>query len=128
MRGSLLLLCTDQTLLVTHPMREMMPEIPAADLADWAGEIANQVVGNLKRIMATRAKVDFLLGTPTVVKGVDVHQTRGKSGSTEVFTLGWSFGAPGNMAFTFAVEVAPSVTFDGEPESSQAQGGDAMLF
>ncbi len=128
MRGSLLLLCTDATLLATHPMREMMPEIPASDLADWAGEIANQVVGNLKRVMASSAKVDFLLGTPTVVKGVDVHQARGSAATTEVFAIGWNIGAPGAMSFAFAVELDSSVSFSGASESSQAQGGDAMLF
>ena len=39
------------------------------DLADWAGEVANQMVGRLKNRFCERG-LDFCISTPTVIRGV----------------------------------------------------------
>jgi CheY-specific phosphatase CheX len=123
MKGALVVTCSGQVLTRTNPQREFKPKLDDADLSDWAGEIANQIVGNLKRLVSGYGVV-FQLSTPTVVRGqaLDVRARDGHS--TLAFTLG-----DDRIVVGLTVNVDPAVTFEGEPtQSAQAAGGDTLLF
>ena len=55
---------------------ELSPSAVEDDLADWAGEVANQMVGRLKNRFCQRG-LDFSISTPTVNRGVRLHVCRG---------------------------------------------------
>lgn len=125
MKGAIVIFCGGGLLSATNPQREFVPALSEADNGDWIGEIANQVIGNLKRLVAGY-RVDFLLSTPTVLFGRQLTNTKGAKDS--VHTLWFTVkGFPVQVDFT--AELAPTVSFEGEPEVvEQAAGGDAMLF
>lgn len=108
----------------THPQRDYGRPLTDDDLGDWIGEIANQVVGALKR-STTGYKVDFLLGTPTVMRGVELRVAASKDQKTEILTFD---AEPHVVTMHFSATLAPDVSFEGEPSGEQAASGDTMLF
>lgn len=125
MRGAMVIFCGTPVLSATNPQRAFNPNLSDADLADWVGEMANQIVGNLKRLVAGYY-VEFQLSTPTVVRGSEL-EIAGKKG--EDLAIFW-FEVDGHpMKLHFSAVLAEGVSFEGEPAAvDQAAGGDAMLF
>jgi chemotaxis protein CheX len=126
MQGALIVCARANALSATNPQRTMAPSISVADNADWVGEIANQIVGGLKREVS-RYGGSFNLATPTVVHGKDLSvgsQSKGK-----VFAL--LFEAKGlQWKVYFSCEIAEGLSFD-KPRadaSVDSQGGDSFLF
>jgi chemotaxis protein CheX len=65
MRGSVVLASTSQALRLTHPLGK---EADDEGLRDWAGELANQLIGRIKiRLLAHQMVIQ--LGTPTTISG-----------------------------------------------------------
>jgi CheY-specific phosphatase CheX len=125
MRGAMVIMCGSSVLSQTNPQREFNPNLSDRDLADWVGEMANQIVGNLKRLVAGYS-VEFQLSTPTVVRGSEL-QIAGKK-SEDLAVLWFEVGGH-SFRVHFAAELAAGVSFEGEPVVvAQAAGGDAMLF
>ncbi len=125
MRGAMLLFCGTPVLSATSPQRAFSPTLSDADHADWVGEMANQIVGNLKRLVAGY-QVEFQLSTPTVVRGTEL-QIAGKKGDDLAVLWFEVDGQP--MTLHFFAELGEGVSFEGEPAKvDQASGGDAMLF
>jgi CheY-specific phosphatase CheX len=68
-RGSLIICASSELFLKTHPLNEKALTVRSpAHLLDWAGEMANQTVGRIKRRFCERG-VDFYASTPTAVTG-----------------------------------------------------------
>lgn len=121
LKGAIVIICDRSVLDMTNPQREFKPELDEADCSDWCGEIANQIVGNLKRIVAGY-KVDFQLSTPAVVRGKEFASA--KRADVLWFKLGTQ-----PVMVQLTAEIADGVSFEGEPEAvAQAAGGDALLF
>ena len=69
-RGSLTISSTADLFLASYPSKtDAGPDL--ADLLDWAGEIANQLLGRIKRRFCERG-VDFEASTPAAIRGRDI--------------------------------------------------------
>jgi CheY-specific phosphatase CheX len=124
MRGAVVIFAGAELLKATNPQREFVPTLSENDHADWIGEMANQTVGNLKRLVAGY-RVEFQLSTPTVVRGRELALAKG----AENLRVMWFSVNGQQFKAHFTAELAESVSFEGEPEVvAQAAGGDTMLF
>jgi chemotaxis protein CheX len=81
LRGALVLAGRSALFRATLPTELAGQEVGDADLADWAGEMANQLAGRLKNRLC-HVGLDFITGTPTVVKGdhLDLRLGKGPDG------------------------------------------------
>jgi CheY-specific phosphatase CheX len=70
-RGAMGLCAGVDALRATHPSTLAGAEVEAADLEDWIGESANQLLGRLKAELQRRG-VCVWMGTPIVLRGVAV--------------------------------------------------------
>lgn len=84
-RGSLVLAASSGLFRATYPLgAEFGRQAGMSDLMDWAGEMANQTLGRIKRRFCARG-VDFETSTPTAVNG---RHIAGRSGPRQgVFEL-----------------------------------------
>ena len=98
------------------------------ELLDWAGEMANQTLGRIKRLFCRRG-VDFEASTPTVGDACEMTQAP-SPGASKVGLVLTSRGEHGLMSVGFEVVPRndgtifddPSVPIDCAPE------GDLVLF
>ena len=68
-RGSLVIAASSAVFQQTYPQTpRSLVTLSSADLLDWAGEMANQTLGRIKRRFCKRG-VDFEASTPTAVNG-----------------------------------------------------------
>ena len=67
-RGSLTISSAANLFRASYPSKG---EPDVADLLDWAGEIANQLLGRIKRRFCERG-VDFEASTPAAIRGRDI--------------------------------------------------------
>jgi CheY-specific phosphatase CheX len=110
----------------TNPQREYIPVFSDADRADWVGEMANQIVGNLKRFLA-KYKVDFSLSTPTVICGKDLAVAN--VAKSQLYVVEFAVvGKKVKLCYSaeFSVPVDFDVSVSAEPE--QVAGGDGLFF
>ncbi|HKQ69502.1 MAG TPA: chemotaxis protein CheX [Polyangiaceae bacterium] len=70
MRGSLVIGAARVAWKKTHPLAADRPTLSEDDVRDWAGELANQLIGRLK-IRLLRHGITIQLGTPTTMSGRD---------------------------------------------------------
>lgn len=125
MRGAVVLLASAAMLTATNPQHEIVKEFLEADHSDWIGELANQIVGALKRRTAGY-KTNLMLSTPIVVRGSALSLCTGRGPSNAIF---WFNVANHDFEVDFTAKLAAGLTFEGEPEETQqAAGGDALLF
>lgn len=68
MKGTMILGASKDLLRVTHASIHMGMEVEDADLPDWLGELANQLVGRIKNGLLSYG-LDFGITTPTVLGG-----------------------------------------------------------
>jgi CheY-specific phosphatase CheX len=109
----------------TNPQREYKKNLDLTDHSDWIGEIANQIVGNLKRIFR-RYGVDFTMGTPVVMSGSSIHLVSGnQSYSAVVYSIDKHY-----MKISFSVDLSKNVDIEtvNEEFKDETSGGDAFLF
>jgi CheY-specific phosphatase CheX len=88
-RGSLTMAASSKMFGSTFPQAPGAPPPPLADLLDWAGEVANQTLGRIKRRFCDRG-VDFETSTPTAVNGRHIGgRAPARDGIIEmIFTVG----------------------------------------
>lgn len=123
LQGALIICSRENALSATNPQRTMQDSLSQADNADWLGEVANQIVGALKREVG-RYGVDMQLATPTVVHGKDLMV-----GQTNKKACVMLFEAQGlQWKIFFSCEIAEGVSFDKPKAEAEVQGGDAFLF
>ena len=125
-RGSLVITASSALYRITYPLG---PGISMAtsprDILDWAGEMANQTLGRVKRRFCERG-VDFELTTPTAVSG---SQIAGRSSRAGVIDLVFRIGAE---AITLGFEIVAAgggVIFkeNAEPIACSSEG-DLVMF
>jgi chemotaxis protein CheX len=66
-RGALVVVARPSFFKLTYPSELGVPRSDD-DVADWAGEVANQLLGRIKNRLSTYG-LDFTTSTPTVVRG-----------------------------------------------------------
>jgi chemotaxis protein CheX len=66
-RGALVVVARPTFFKLTYPAELGVPRTDD-DVADWAGEVANQLLGRIKNRLSTYG-LDFTTSTPTVVRG-----------------------------------------------------------
>jgi CheY-specific phosphatase CheX len=67
-RGSLIIAGSSRVFAITFPPTPGAPGRTFPELLDWAGEMANQTLGRIKRRFCERG-IDFESSTPTSLKG-----------------------------------------------------------
>ncbi len=113
-RGSCLLASNDAPLEASCP--------PGGQLRDWVGELANQLVGRLKRKLLARG-VTVALTTPIVFSGVRVEPLpRGRLEPT-VFS-----SDHGSVMVWVEVEVDQAFSLGAEPAHEDPGEGALLLF
>ena len=74
LRGALVLMAHAGFFEATYPLRNGAQRDEEA-LVDWAGEMANLILGGLRNRLAAQG-IDFNLSTPTVVRGLHLRVSR----------------------------------------------------
>jgi CheY-specific phosphatase CheX len=118
--GSVVLSVPLALLARSHPARAAGRD----DLADWLGELANLLLGQIKSRLLAR-EVSIVMSTPLTLSGTALrfHRFKGlpvthafRAGDADVLVM---FEAVGEESAQLAVEADPSVALD---------GGEMMLF
>lgn len=124
MKGSIVISCQKTLLEKSHPNIAMEMPVGDAEVLDWIGEIANQMLGRLKN-KVTQAGVKFSMSTPTTVSGRSMQVTIPKDG----FALKQCYTGPhGELIVHLLTVVDPSVKFDAVQPTSVAAEGGSILF
>jgi CheY-specific phosphatase CheX len=124
-KAALVVESTHGGIAATNPQREYKTDLDLTDHTDWIGEIANQIVGNLKRIFRSYG-VDFTMGTPVVMTGRNVHIL---SNSHVYRALVFALNKH-HMKISISVQLADDVNLESRNEElkDEVSGGDAFLF
>lgn len=98
----------------------------SADMQDWIGELANQLLGRLKNKLRPHG-VLFTVATPLCMTGRDLRVDR-DGGDDPHFLRFRGPGAP--LYVQFCATLAPAFVFLDRPADvgEQPQEGDLMLF
>jgi hypothetical protein len=122
LRGAMALLLSEDVVRATHTIHAHPSE---AERRDWAGELANQLLGRVKNLLIAWGPV-VSMSTPMVVSG-NALSLGGRFLSTR--TACWS-SAAGPLQVTFEMEGAPtlqlSAPLDDAPEVEEE--GACLLF
>jgi chemotaxis protein CheX len=78
-RGAMVVVARPAFFFSTYPVELGTPG--TGEIFDWAGEVANQLLGRLKNRLG-RYGVDFTLSTPTVVRGDRLRLRTGDQSAT----------------------------------------------
>jgi len=124
-RGMLMISSSAELFRSSYPSKTGAPP-SVVDLFDWAAEVANQLLGRIKRRFCERG-LDFEVSTPTAVKGRDLGgRSPAREGACNLaFTIG-------NQVIGVCLEVTPPS--NGKLFSSPAEPigcaveGDLVLF
>jgi chemotaxis protein CheX len=68
MKGALAVVAPLSFFRETYPLEPSTSAVTDEDLADWAGELTNQLLGRLKNRLA-QLGLNFSIGAPVVIKG-----------------------------------------------------------
>jgi hypothetical protein len=83
LRGKLAIVAQPEFFRSIYPPDITVGEISDQDIADWASEVANQLLGRIKNLLSDHS-VNFSLGIPAVIRGDRVRLLcRDRSGSLE---------------------------------------------
>jgi len=125
-RGSLVLSGPKQLFRRTSPLAGEMGELPEPALFDWTAELANQLLGRIKRRFCTLGR-DFHASTPTAVAGRELSRRF----SPRAGVIDLVFGVGGDL-LCLCFEITPPP--DGKIFPSGAEPipvsneGDTLLF
>jgi hypothetical protein len=122
LRGSMALLLSDELVRATHTIHAHPTE---AERRDWAGELANQLLGRVKNLLIAWGPV-VSMSTPMVVAGHTLS-LGGRFLSTR--TSCWS-SAAGGVQVTLEMEGAPSLQLSAPLEDAPEveEEGACLLF
>jgi CheY-specific phosphatase CheX len=126
MRGSVLLSAPDVVLASSYPVAPPPEGLPKEELIDWAGELANLLLGRIKHRLATYG-VRIQLSTPTAVTG---FYLQARSPGRDLLRAVHAFDVGESTVF-LRFEAAPSaglVLRVEEPPPPLPQEGEPILF
>jgi len=120
-QGALGIACTEQVLRASNPSAGMM-ELTHSMLSDWLGELANQLLGRIKREMLNY-DVEILLATPVVLRGIKLQiENQGNSSGQVGFT-----SSHGEIWVCFDMKHEQGLTLSyNPPEEDEAALEDGM--
>ncbi len=127
-KGSLVAICESDFLDKTHPNHQMGMPVGPDEIADWSGEVANELLGRVKNILSAN-DVKFDMGTPTTVSGRTMQLTEPKEGIMLKLTFVGEHG-PLDVFFQAVMDknlIIKYIDLEKQPESSAAEG-DSILF
>ena len=113
-RGTLLLAAEHGPLIASRPCE--------GRLRDWAGELANQIVGQLKVKLLARG-ADLALTTPVVLQGLRVEPLPKNESVPSVFT-----GGNGSVMVWVEIETSAEYALEPEGPSQAAAMGEIQVF
>lgn len=91
-RGNLLICAPLALLERSHPLAPQPPDEPAWDLADWMGELANQLLGRVKNRLVSYG-LFVSMSTPTCLRGRRLHSRPSSRGLSEQLLFQTELGA-----------------------------------
>jgi hypothetical protein len=111
------------TLLMASERGPLMASRPCEGrLRDWAGELANQIVGQLKNKLLARG-TDLALSVPVVLQGIRVEPLPKNESAPSVFTAG-----NGLVMVWVEIETLVDYVLDPEGPSQSAALGEIQVF
>lgn len=124
-KGALVVTTYAEAIAATNPQREYMTTFTQEDHTDWIGEMANQIVGNIKRMLA-KFDLNFTLGTPVVVTGSGLQLMSKEQAKFNMFEM---MADVHKIKFHLAVELSKDVDLSvSEKDDKTAGGGESFLF
>lgn len=124
MNGSLVVMATSDCLTKSHPNAAMGMPIVEQDVADWIGELANQLLGRLKN-RVVRCGHGFSMNTPTVMAGSSIVLQSVKDQLSQDFYFS---GGHGPIFLRLSAQIAPGTQFVETETKASATEGDTMFF
>lgn len=125
-RGSLMISGPSEMFRASHPATNERASLSRDALFDWTGELANQLLGRVKRRFCERGR-DFDASTPTAIEGRELY--RRFPGRTGVLDLSLSVGASVASVCFEVTPPADSKVFPDDPHPIEvSQEGDLVLF
>jgi CheY-specific phosphatase CheX len=125
-KGALVLMGDVDFLRSIYPAELSGATIAENDLADWAGEVANQLLGRLKNRFCRRG-LDFSISTPTVIRGVRLQISGAEPGSGIHHRLVLD-QRPVDVYFQVARQDDQPLLQDEESTSTASAEGETLLF
>lgn len=122
--GSLVLALDVKLLEASHPNLEMGMPVGPADVSDWAGEMANQILGRIKNKLAV-CGVKFAMATPTTVMGKAMQVKLPKDGAALAVRCK---GKAGGLTAYFVAVCAPGLDLAKAAGEDAAREGDGLFF
>ncbi len=125
--GSLALVLPQLLLEQTHPMRGKITGDPLAAFHDWAGEISNQILGQLKNRLL-RHGIVLQLCTPMTMQGTEL---RGRVDPREGFARPRFRAAESTFDLHFDATAEPEVELsplESTESNDAAEQGECLLF
>lgn len=120
--GALVLVASRSVVESSLPANLKTSTIDDEILADWTGELSNQLLGRLKSRFCA-AGVDITLSTPTVFAGKDLHHFACQSDLLRRLF----FKGGGALLVEFQANFDSDFEI-GEGEEESAEGGEAFFF
>lgn len=125
-RGSLMISGPSKLFRSTHPSGGGTESLSKMDLFDWVGELANQLLGSVKRRFCERGR-DFEVSTPTAIEGRELkRRLPGRAGVLDLVL------AVGGDLMTLCFEITPPGTDKLFPDIADpivvSQEGELVLF
>lgn len=120
--GALVLIASRSVVESSLPANLKMSTLDDEILADWTGELSNQLLGRLKSRFCA-AGVDITLSTPTVFAGKDLHHFACQSDLLRRLF----FKDGGALLVEFQADFDSDFEI-GEGEAAPAEGGEAFFF
>ncbi|MES1164242.1 MAG: chemotaxis protein CheX [Verrucomicrobiota bacterium] len=125
-RGSLMISGPSRLFSTTYPADKGGAKLAKADVFDWTGELANQLLGRVKRLFCARGR-DFETSTPTAIEGREL----GRRFPSRAGVLDLAFAVGGDVV-SVCFEVTPPVEGKLFPEGAEpiasSSEGDVVLF
>ena len=125
-RGSLVITASSALYRITYPLGEGgSVQTSPGDILDWAGEMANQTLGRVKRRFCERG-IDFEISTPTAVYERDVE---GRASRGDVISVQVRVGAElSSIEFEIVASADGGLLRDGATPIACLPEGELVMF
>lgn len=124
-RGALSVRASTRLVTLCHPAASDASELSEGAIADWVGELSNQLLGRVKNRLL-RHGLEIQLSTPVVVRGRDLCQAR-LNGSQCVVEQPFHFGED-TLFVCFQIDGEFHLEDESPETESPYVEGDVALF